>query len=144
MSNETTKHTVETLDVTCEMFDALPDHHKSALRISVRSTAGITSEAILRRRIKEYVHVMTLCNTPVLMSTFNRRFARPAKAFDTSCLDLIQRGVAAGVFETKETKGRLIIADAKVLWSRRFKLAELQPGELHQTRFEDTFWWQAE
>lgn len=66
------------------------DQQLASLTLKVGSTAGIENLGQLKRRLLEYIHVLSLGGKPSKLQTLNRRFGRLAVKYSTSIRSLIE------------------------------------------------------
>lgn len=77
------------LELTLDEGFALPDHTHAALQMHAASSVGVTDVAGLKRRIMEYIEVLSFNAHMVRTLTVNRRFNRLAGKFGTTVPNII-------------------------------------------------------
>lgn len=93
---------------TLELAD-MPEHIQMGLQMRVSSNAGIQSTTELSARIHELVHLHSMLNQPVMLSSLTRRFSKSAKQFGVNISDLIWQLIDAGKLQTYSRGGRVLL-----------------------------------
>lgn len=110
---------INVLELTTMKYAGLPESVQNALRLRVRSTAGLPKDAAaLKQRILEFIHYKTLENTPPKLGSLGRLFNRTAARMDSSAMQLIQDLADEGKIRVFERKNQSILLSTANLEER--------------------------
>lgn len=94
------------LDMTFDQYDSLPKGEQAALLLEAGSSTGVESIGALTVRVREFVHLNSILNQPVSLSSLNRRFNRPASRLGTSIKSVVGTCLRSGELELLQHKNR--------------------------------------
>lgn len=115
------------LDINAIAWMDVPPGEQQALKYQAMQTVDVKSPGQFRRRVLEYIHVNSLNNTPLRLSSVNNRFTRLAKQHGTSTIETIQQLIMSGhLIELERGKVRALFSHAVLLEKRAFRA---QAGE---------------